>query len=201
MQYIRKMGGIILVASIIIWALSYFPQRTAEDVPAPFMAASLTEMQAVGADSIPADIRTEMIVSEYQQQESVLGRIGRFCEPVVSPLGFDWKVSVSLIAGAAAKEIVVSTLGVLYVGGGDDDELLAKRLQTPSKITGETPFTPLKAMVFMIFVLLYFPCVASVTAIVKETGSWKYGAFSVLYNTGLAWLISFIVYRIGMMLY
>ena len=116
-------------------------------------------------------------------------------------VGFDWKVSVSLIAGAAAKEIVVSTLGVLYVGGGDDDELLAKRLQTPSKITGETPFTPLKAMVFMIFVLLYFPCVASVTAIVKETGSWKYGAFSVLYNTGLAWLISFIVYRIGMMLY
>ncbi|MEE1021619.1 MAG: ferrous iron transport protein B [Muribaculaceae bacterium] len=200
-QYIRKMGGIILVASIIIWALSYFPQRTAEDVPAPFMAASLTEMQAVGADSIPADVRTEMIVSEYQQQESVLGRIGRFCEPVVSPLGFDWKVSVSLIAGAAAKEIVVSTLGVLYVGGGDDDELLAKRLQTPSKITGETPFTPLKAIVFMIFVLLYFPCVASVTAIVKETGSWKYGAFSVLYNTGLAWLISFIVYRIGMMLY
>ncbi len=198
MQYIRKMGGIILVASIIIWALSYFPQRTAADVPAKFMAKSLTEMQIIASDSISEDERTDMIVSEYQQQESVLGKIGRLCEPVVKPLGFDWKVSVSLIAGAAAKEVVVSTIGVLYIGG-EDDELLAKRLQTPSKVTGDVPFTPLKAIVFMIFVLLYFPCVATITAIVKETGSWKYGAFSLIYNTGLAWLISFVVYQIGLL--
>lgn len=195
-QYLQKMGGIILVASIIIWALSYFPRRTADEVPETFMKTALAEMDLNDAEKI--DNATEAITTEYQQQESILGNIGRFCEPIVKPLGFDWKVSVSLIAGAAAKEVVVSTLSVLYVGD-DDAEMLANRLRTPSKVTGQPPFTPLKAIVFMVFVLLYFPCIASIAAIVRETGSWKYGLFSIVYNTALAWIFSFIVYRIGLL--
>lgn len=198
-QYLKKMGGLILVASILIWALSYFPQRTAEDVPEPYMTAALTEMHAVEPDSLDSEHQIEMVTKEYQQQQSILGRIGQFVEPVVRPLGFDWKVSVSLLAGAAAKEVVVSTLGVLYVGD-DDADMLAQRLKTPSSTTGQPPFTPLGAIVFMVFVLLYFPCVASIAAIVRETGSWKYGVFSILYNTALAWIFSFVIYRIGLLI-
>lgn len=200
-QYLRKMGGIILVSSIIIWALSYFPQRSVEDVPPTYMTSALNDIQQIAGDSVNTDnaANIALVTKEYQQEKSILGEIGRFCEPVVKPLGFDWKVSVSLLAGAAAKEVVVSTLGVLYVGD-DDAEVLAERLKTPSHVTGEAPFTPLKAIVFMVFVLIYFPCIASIVAIVKETGSWKYGAFSIVYNTALAWLLSFIVYRIGLLI-
>lgn len=198
-QYLRKMGGLILVASIIIWALSYFPQRTPEEVPSTYMATAIADIETVEATSEITEDQIELVTKEYQQEYSILGEIGRFCEPVVRPLGFDWKVSVSLLAGAAAKEVVVSTLGVLYVGD-DDADLLAERLKTPSHVTGKVPFTPLGALVFMIFVLIYFPCIATIAAIVKETGSWKYGLFSIVYNTGLAWLLSFIVYRIGILL-
>lgn len=198
-QYIKKMGGLILVASILIWALSYFPRRTPEQVPQQYMTQALTEMQATAADTTQTQHQVQLVTKEYQQQESLLGKIGQFVEPVVQPLGFDWKVSVSLIAGAAAKEVVVSTLGVLYVGD-DDADMLAQRLKTPSPTTGQPPFTPLSALVFMVFVLLYFPCIASITAIVRETGSWKYGLFSVVYNTLLAWVISFIIFRIGLLI-
>lgn len=197
-QYLRKMGGLILVASIIIWALSYFPQRTPEDVPAEYLTEALTEMQAVDSIKTDSNDAIALATKEYQQEKSILGEIGHLCEPVVRPLGFDWKISVSLLAGAAAKEVVVSTLGVLYVGD-DDADALAKRLKSPSHVSGQPPFTPLKAIVFMVFVLIYFPCIASIAAIVKETGSWKYGAFSIIYNTALAWLLSFIVYRIGLL--
>ena len=197
-QYLRKMGGLILVASIIIWALSYFPQRTPEDVPAEYLTEALTEMQAVDSIKTDSNDAIALATKENQQEKSILGEIGHLCEPVVRPLGFDWKISVSLLAGAAAKEVVVSTLGVLYVGD-DDADALAKRLKSPSPVSGQPPFTPLKAMVFMVFVLIYFPCIASIAAIVKETGSWKYGAFSIIYNTALAWLLSFIVYRIGLL--
>lgn len=197
-QYLHKMGGLILVASIIIWALSYFPRREFSEIPPEYVAQAASELARTSSDSLPTEKSQDLILKEYQQQESILGHVGSFCEPVMQPLGFDWRVSVSLIAGAAAKEVVVSTLGVLYVGD-DDAEMLAQRLKTPSQITGQPPFTPLKAIVFMVFVLLYFPCIATVTAIVRETGSWKYGLFSMVYNTALAWIVSFIVYRIGLL--
>lgn len=113
-------------------------------------------------------------------------------------MDFDWKTSCSLLAGCAAKEVVVSTLGVLYVGD-DDAEALSKRLTIPSPVTGKAPFDPAKALAFMVFVLLYFPCIATVVAQVKETGSWKYGAFSIAYNTAIAWVMSFVTYRIALL--
>jgi ferrous iron transport protein B len=195
-QYLNKMGGIILVASVIIWALSYFPRVDVEDVPETFMNNAIAEMPQSTKQNLGEEYARKLVANEYQQQNSILGRMGKACEPLVSPMGFDWKVCVALLAGASAKEVVVSTLGVLYVGD-DDAELLADRVKTPSKITGEAPFTPLKALGFMVFVLIYFPCIASLAAIVRETGSWKYAAFSIIYNTLLAWLLSFLVCRIG----
>jgi ferrous iron transport protein B len=111
---------------------------------------------------------------------------------------FGWKTTVSLLAGAAAKEVVVSTLGVLYVGE-DDEQMISERISTPSPLTGEPPFTPVKALAFMVFVLLYFPCVATLAAIARETESWKYALFSLSYNTLLAWVLAFLTFRIGML--
>ena len=137
-------------------------------------------------------------MNEYQESHSILSYIGKFVEPVMRPLDFGWKACCSLLAGCAAKEVIVSTLGVLYVGD-DDAELLSQRLKSPSKVTGKTPFTTASALGFLVFVLLYFPCVATITAIVKETGTWKWGMFSVLYNTTLAWGLAWITYRIALL--
>lgn len=184
-QYIQKMGGLILVASIIIWALSYFPRYTHEYL-------STSEV----AQQYDMSVNKDAFLQEYQQENSYLGKLGKFTEPIVEPLGFDWKVSVSLLAGSAAKEVVVSTLGVLYTGQ-DDDVLLSQKLKSINPMTGKPNFTPVIALSFLIFVLLYFPCVATIAAIVRETGSWLYGLFSVLYNTALAWIFAFIVFQIG----
>lgn len=197
-QYIKKMGGLILVASIIIWALSYFPQVDSADVPAEYSEQVMADIpDDIRAEKTPAEWQ-QIVTDEYQQHNSILGHIGRACEPIVKPMDFDWKISISLIAGAAAKEVVVSTLGVLYVGD-DDEAALSKRLTTPSPTSQKAPFSKAKALAFMVFVLLYFPCIATLAAIVRESGSWKYGLFSIVYNTSLAWLLSFIVYRIAIL--
>ena len=197
-QYLQKMGGLILVASVIIWALSYFPHYGVDDVPANYYEKSLSEMPNSTLQQSDENKVSEMIAKEYQQENSILGNIGKFVQPVMEPMDFGWKTCCSLLAGCAAKEVVVSTLGVLYVGD-DDAELLADRLKTPSKTTGEAPFNPATAIAFMVFVLLYMPCIASVTAVVKETGSWKYGLFSILYNTVLAWLLALATYRVALL--
>ena len=171
-QYLRKMGGIILVASVAVWALSYYPR--------PDVEGELTPQQAA-----------------EQQAESYMGRLGRAISPIVEPLGFNWKVTIALISGTAAKELVVSTLGVLYAGGDEAPEALSEKLTQPDPVTGQSDFTPLVAASFLIFVSLYVPCIASITAVAKETASWKWGAFSVVYNTFVAWLCAFMVFQIG----
>ncbi len=197
-QYLKKMGGLILVASIIIWALSYFPRYKGSDVPQQYMVESLQEIPASTKAAVDQEGLEEMVLNEYQQSHSILASIGKFIEPTVKPLGLDWKASVSLIAGAAAKEVVVSTLGVLYVGE-DDEAMLSERLTTVSPLTGKAPFTPASALAFMVFVLLYFPCIATITAISRETGSWKYALFTVCYNTALAWIFGFLTYKIALL--
>lgn len=197
-QYLQKMGGIILVASVIIWALSYFPRYTMSQVPDTYKMKSVAEMPVETlVENSPEDI-DKMVLNEYQQEHSILGYIGKGIEPVMRPMEFSWQVCVSLLAGSAAKEVVVSTLGVLFVGD-DDAEVLSERLMTPSKATGHSPFVPATALAFMVFVLIYFPCIATITAIVKETGSWKYGAFTIIYNTVLAWILSFLTYHVAIL--
>lgn len=178
-QYLRKMGGIILVASIIVWFLSYFPRNEAEDI------RPLTVEETA-----------------MQQQNSYLGKLGQWIAPAVEPLGFNWKVSIALISGTAAKELIVSTIGVLYSESEiEGNANLSQKLTAPNPLTGEPDFTPLIAISFMIFVLLYFPCLASIAAIKQESGSWKWAAFSVIYNTGVAWVCAFLVYQIGSLLF
>ncbi len=157
-QYLRKMGGIILVASIVIWALGYYPHSDHYE--------TVTE----------------------QQENSYIGRIGKVIEPVMEPLGFDWKLSVGILSGVGAKELVVSTLGVLYADDVDADSVsLGERI----------PITPLVAFGYMVFVLIYFPCIATLAAIKGETGSWKWTCFVAGYTTVLAWVVSFLIYQVG----
>lgn len=197
-QYLQKMGGLILVASIIIWALSYFPRYTLDDIPESYIASTMAEMPKDTRNSLNQDEINENILHTYQQEYSILGKIGKFCEPIVKPMDLGWKSCVSLIAGMAAKEVVVSTMGVLYVGN-DDATALSERLTMPSPLTGKAPFTMASALAFLVFALLYFPCVATLTATIKETGNWRYGLFSLIYNTTLAWILAVFTYHIAIL--
>ena len=139
-----------------------------------------------------------------QQENSYIGDIGHFIEPALRPLGFDWRMGVSLLTGAAAKEIVVSTIGVLYHADTEADETsesLKKTLQNQivqsGERKGEKLFTPLVSFGFMLFALIYFPCIAVVATINRESGHWKWAAFTVLYTTALAWFMAFAVYQVG----
>lgn len=183
-QYLKKMGGVILVASIIVWALDYFPMHDEDATAIPL--AGKTSETVVGDDS-KIDVKSD----------SYLEMAGKFVNPVMEPIGFHWRASVAALAGVPAKEIVVSTLGVLYTGDADvEDSSLGSRLTAPNPVTGQPDFTAAAALSFMIFILLYCPCTATVIAVVRETGSWKYGLFSVLYNTAVAWVVAFATYRI-----
>jgi ferrous iron transport protein B len=127
-----------------------------------------------------------------------MGILGRSIEPIMKPLGFDWRLSVSIISGLAAKEVVVSTLGIIFQA--DDNSgtsSLVEKIQTQHDSSGKTLFTPLVAFSFMLFILTYFPCIGVVAAIRRESGSWKWATFIVLYTTGIAWLLSLMVYQIG----
>jgi ferrous iron transport protein B len=180
-QYLKKIGGPILIASIIIWFLGYFPRNKATDVP---YGASMTHIETLNR-------------AAEQQEHSYIGQIGKFIEPVMRPLGFDWKMSVSLLSGMAAKEIVISTMGVLYAGDGENQASLQQRLLTETHADGTPVFTPLVVIGFLLFVLIYFPCIATVATIKEESGSWKWALFSVLYSTGMAWIVAFLVHWIG----
>ena len=157
-QYLKKMGGIIMVASIIIWFLGYYPNHNAYTTTAE------------------------------QQENSYIGQIGKAIEPVIEPLGFDWKMGIGLLSGIGAKELVVSSLGVLYTNNDDINSVdLSERI----------PITPLVAYGYMLFILIYFPCVATVAAIKNESGSWKWAAFTICYTTLLAWVVAFLVHQVG----
>lgn len=157
-QYLKKMGGIIMIASIIIWFLGYYPNHSAYNTPAE------------------------------QQENSYIGQIGKAIEPAIEPLGFNWKMGIGILSGVGAKELVVSTLGVLYTNESDVDNV---------DLSNRIPITPLVAFGYMLFILIYFPCIATIAAIKQESGSWKWAAFAAFYTTALAWIISFAVYQIG----
>lgn len=185
-QYLKKMGGIILVASIIVWALGYFPHT---DDPS--------------------------VSNQQQQEQSYIGRVGHAVEPVFRPMGFNWKLDVGLLAGVGAKEIVASTMGVLYSNDDsfkDDSnfssesgkyvklhELITQDVAQLHGISYEKaqPIATLTAFCFLLFVLLYFPCIATIAAIKGETGSWRWALFAASYTTALAWVVSAVVFQIG----
>lgn len=171
-QYLKKMGGIILVASIIVWFLGYYPNHDSYEP------------------------------GQEQQENSYLGKLGKTIEPIFIPNGFDWKLDVGLLAGVGAKEIVASTLGVIYSNDESfaDDENVSddavKYNSLHAKMTADG-ITPLAAISFLLFVLLYFPCIATIAAIKGETGSWKWAIFAAVYTTTVAWIVSAIVFQVG----
>ena len=197
-QYLHKMGGIILVASIIIWFLGYFPRHTEKSELFDRQIAETEQSATLSAEEKANELaRIEHLRTMDHQENSYIGHIGKAIEPILRPLGFDWKISVSLLSGMAAKEIVVSTLSVLYTGDADDEQGLSERLANERDAEGNLVFTPLIALSLMFFVLIYFPCIATVTAIVKESNSWKWGLFVIGYTCALAWIVSFAVFQIG----
>ncbi|WP_288111965.1 ferrous iron transport protein B [Xylanibacter rodentium] len=174
-QYLKKMGGIILVASIIVWALGYFPHNNS-------------------------------LNAQQQQEQSYIGRIGKTIEPIFHAQGFDWRLDVGLIAGVGAKEIVASTLGVLYSGDDtvtDNDQENRESNDKYSNLylkMSANGITPLIAFCYLLFVLIYFPCLATIAAIKHESGSWRWAIFAAIYTTVLAWFVSAAVYQIGMLM-
>jgi len=200
-QYLRKMGGVILIASIIIWFLGYFPLDKERELQFDNQVAAIENqyqeriIDSEGKDDLIKEIENERNVQH--QENSYIGYLGKFIEPVMRPLGFDWKIGVSLVTGMAAKEVVVSTLSVLYTGDPEESDTLHQRLFNDTQPDGSKTFTPLVVLSLLVFVLIYFPCVATIAAIKEESGSWKWGVFSIVYTTGLAWILSFAVYQIG----
>jgi ferrous iron transport protein B len=207
-QYLRKMGTVILMASIIIWALGYFPRNvkytTDYDKQMSLIQSDITQSDSLKTDQIR---KIEVIKQSEKQEKSYIGTLGHLIEPVIRPLGFDWKIGVSIITGLAAKEIVVSTMGVLYQadnGDGDVSENLQTKLQEQTyshgELKGTKVFTPVVAYSFMLFILVYFPCIASIAAIKKEA-NWKWAAFIVVYTTLIAWAVAFFATKIGNLLF
>ncbi|WP_278626139.1 ferrous iron transport protein B [Parabacteroides gordonii] len=196
-QYLHKMGGVILVASIIIWFLGYFPRNTEIGDVFDKQIAEVENAELDSAEKTDTIAELERLKNMEHQKSSYIGMIGQTIQPVLNPLGFDWKMSVSLLTGMAAKEVVVSTLSVLYTGEEEDSQALSERLKQDLDAEGDPVFTPLIALSLMLFVLIYFPCIATISAIVNESGSWKWGIFVVIYTCVLAWVVSFVVYQTG----
>ncbi|MCP4459249.1 MAG: ferrous iron transport protein B, partial [Cytophagales bacterium] len=202
--YVKKMGGVILIASILIWALGYFPRTTdfSKDYDDLIANAEVSNQEESKRAQVIVELELQKEVERFEN--SYIGRMGHFIEPAIKPLGFDWKMGVSLITGMAAKEIVVSTMGVLYhadTGADETSEALMDKLQSHEysygEKKGEKVFTPLVAYGFMLFILIYFPCVAAVAAIKKESGGWKWAVFTMVYTTTTAYVVSLLVYQIG----
>ncbi len=184
-QYLQKIGGVILIGVIIIWALGYFPREI------PTNKSNQNEL-----------VSNQVNNQSQRLQNSYLGQIGEFIQPVMSPLGFDWKMSISLLAGLPAKEIIVSTMGVLYQVDQDHRNVgLSNKLTQVKYISGEkigeNVITIPVALAFLAFVLIYFPCIGVIATIKSESGKLKWALFTVVYTTSIAWIISFLVFQIS----
>lgn len=197
-QYLKKIGGVILAGVIIVWALGYFPrhnQKTKE---------TDRKIEAVSGQKDDRKLQSLLAQREaFRLEDSYLGRIGKMIEPVMRPLGFDWKMSVSLLAGLPAKEIVVSTMGVMYhvPPGMEEKADLSQKLQLEQYHLGERKgqrvITLPVALSFLVFVLIYFPCIGVIAAIRNESGNILWAVFTAVYTTALAWGLAWITLKIS----
>ncbi len=205
--FLRKMSGVILVGSIVIWTLSYFPVHVPYSTDYDRAAAKIRSRYAQSMETATEPHRLQLekernrALRELELKKkaektagSYLGQLGRLLAPVFAPLGIDWRGGVALVSGFVAKEIVVSTLGVLYAAGDREEP---DAIQQALRRSG---MTPLSALSMMVFVLLYLPCLSTVAAIRRETGSLKWMTFSIAYSTSVAWVVAFLVYQGGRLL-
>lgn len=209
-QYLQKMATTILVCSVIIWFLGYFPKNkelmaaqeeyaTLAQTPAGRLSANADEVDVNAATATKKELITRIdSLYAYQQENSYIGQLGRMVSPALDPLGFNWKMDVGLLTGIAAKELVVSTLGVMYSEGAKVSEGrdMSEDTQLQSALVNDV--TPAAALSFMVFILLYFPCVATFVAIKNETGKWRWAVACCAYTMAVAWIMSFIVYRLAL---
>lgn len=197
-EYIKKVGGTILIAVIIIWALKYFPQNDKLQTEKTKKIASIEQtISNKKIKTIKIDSINKLFKYKHLEQ-SYLRKLGNYIEPIVKPIGLDWKTGISITTGIAAKEIVVSTLGVIYQADDGNNNSLQNKIRESSLNSNKNePEANLKALSFLIFILIYFPCIGVVAAVKKETGGWKWPIFMIIYTTSLAWLLSFLIYQIG----
>lgn len=209
-QYLQKMATTILICSVIIWFLGYFPKNkelmaaqeeyaTLAQTPAGRLSANADEVDVNAATTTKKELMTRIdSLYAYQQENSYIGQLGRMVSPALDPLGFNWKMDVGLLTGIAAKELVVSTLGVMYSEGAKVSEGhdMSEDTQLQSALVNDV--TPAAALSFMVFILLYFPCVATFVAIKNETGKWRWAVACCAYTMAVAWIMSFIVYRLAL---
>ncbi len=209
-QYLQKMATTILICSVIIWFLGYFPKNkelmaaqeeyaTLAQTPAGRLSANAYEVDVNAATATKQELMTRIdSLYAYQQENSYIGQLGRMVSPALDPLGFNWKMDVGLLTGIAAKELVVSTLGVMYSEGAKVSEGhdMSEDTQLQSALVNDV--TPAAALSFMVFILLYFPCVATFVAIKNETGKWRWAVACCAYTMAVAWIMSFIVYRLAL---
>ena len=209
-QYLQKMATTILICSVIIWFLGYFPKNkelmaaqeeyaTLAQTPAGRLSANADEVDVNAATVTKQELMTRIdSLYAYQQENSYIGQLGRMVSPALDPLGFNWKMDVGLLTGIAAKELVVSTLGVMYSEGAKVSEGhdMSEDTQLQSALVNDV--TPAAALSFMVFILLYFPCVATFVAIKNETGKWRWAVACCAYTMAVAWIMSFIVYRLAL---
>ncbi|MFA7084510.1 MAG: ferrous iron transport protein B [Arcobacteraceae bacterium] len=183
MMYMKKAGTFILAASLLIWIASNYPKNK------EFQELMSVKIEQSTSEEEKASLSNELAL--YHLENSYLGKLGHFSEPLFAPLGFDWKMSVALETGLAAKEIVVSTLGILYGLGEDTDENSQTLIE---KIRNNIPFEA--AVSFIVFVMIYIPCLAASMVFAKEAGGWKYLGYLFVFTTGTAWVLSFVAYNI-----
>lgn len=187
MMYLKKAGTFILAASLLIWVASNYPKN--EEIQAEY------EKKIELAVHKEQKIKLENEYTLYNLENSYLGYIGKISEPLFAPLGFDWRMSVALETGLAAKEIVVSTLSILYGLGGENDESSNSLVE---KIRNNVPFA--SAIAFIVFIMIYLPCLAASMVFMKEAGGWKYLGYLFVFTTSIAWILAFIVYRIVLLI-
>ena len=209
-QYLQKMATTILICSVIIWFLGYFPKNkelmaaqeeyaTLAQTPAGRLEINADKVEVNAATATKDELATRIdSLYAYQQENSYIGQLGRMVSPALDPLGFNWKMDVGLLTGIAAKELVVSTLGVMYSEGAKVSEGhdMSEDTQLQSALVNDV--TPAAALSFMVFILLYFPCVATFVAIKNETGKWRWAVACCAYTMAVAWIMSFIVYRLAL---
>lgn len=204
LQYLTKMGTVILTASILIWALGHFPRNVKYSTDYAALSSQVSADVSLQENEKKIQLAQIEIRKESERMEkSYIGQLGHLIVPVIQPLGWDWKIGVSIITGLAAKEIVVGSMGVLYqsdMSANENSVNLKDKLQqqvfTSGPKIGQKVFSPLVAYSLMLFILIYFPCVAVIAAIRKEA-NWKWATFTMIYTTTLAWFIAFAVYQIG----
>jgi ferrous iron transport protein B len=201
--FLRKAGTVILVISMVLWALTTYPKvdsTTVATVASPQDVTALAELESAAASGDEeAAAAIERLIGSYQAEYSAIGRLGRFVEPVFAPLGFDWQINVGLLSSFAAREVIVSTLAIVYGIGEDaaeDPLTLSQTLASQEHDDGRPVFTLATSLSLLVFFVLAMQCLPTQAVTKRETGSWKWAAFQIGYMTVLAWAAAFVTYQV-----